>query len=117
MDFKYTDKELLPCPVAVMLQIVGTKWKVLIVNSLFEGTKRFSELRRLIPSSQKVLTANLRELEADGIIKRRVYAEVPPKVEYSLTEVGLTLKNVIECMAEWGEYYKNLNNIKAAEKQ
>lgn len=110
MDNKLTEKELLPCPVAVMLQIVGTRCKILIVNYLLDGTKRFTELRRLIPLSQKVLTANLRELEADGIVKRKVYAEVPPRVEYSLTEVGLALKTVVEGMAEWGNYYKELNS-------
>lgn len=109
MENKITEKELLPCPVAVMLQIVGTRCKILIVKYLLEGTKRFGELRRLIPLSQKVITANLRELEADGIINRKVYAEVPPRVEYSLTEVGLTLKDVVEHMAQWGNYYKALN--------
>ena len=109
MKSKITEKELLTSPVSVMLQIVGTRCKILIVKYLLEGTKRFGELHRLIPLSQKVLTANLRELEADGIISRKVYAEVPPRVEYSLTDVGLTLKDVVEHMAQWGNYYKELN--------
>lgn len=108
MDIKITEKELLPCPVAVMTQIIGTRWKILIIKYLLEGTKRFKELRQLIPCSQQVLTVNLRELEADGIISRKVYAQVPPKVEYSATEIGLALKNVIDDMIVWGEYYKQL---------
>ncbi len=106
---KITKKELLPCPVAVLLQIVGTRWKVLIVKELLDGTKRFSELKRAVYCSQKVLTANLKELESDSIISRKVYAQIPPKVEYSLTEIGKTLRTVVEDMSKWGEYYKKLN--------
>lgn len=103
-----TKKELLSCSVAVTLQIIGTRWKILIINNLLDGTKRFSELKKAVYCSQKVLTANLKELESDGIISRKVYAQIPPKVEYSLTEIGKTLKPLVEDMAKWGEYYKNL---------
>ena len=103
-----TKKELLPCPVAVTIQIIGTKWKILIIKKLLYGTKRFSELKRAIYCTQKVLTSNLKELEKDGIILRKVYAQVPPKVEYSLTDIGNTLKPLVEDMAEWGKYYKSL---------
>lgn len=103
-----TKKELLPCPVAITLQIIGTRWKILILKELLSGTKRFSELKKAVFCSQKVLTSNLKELESDSIISRKVYAQIPPKVEYSLTEIGLTLKPLVEDMAKWGEYYKNL---------
>ncbi len=103
-----TKKELLPCPVAITLQIIGTRWKILIIKNLLDGTKRFSELKKAVYCSQKVLTSNLKELEQDGIILRKVYAQIPPKVEYSLTDAGKTLKPLVEDMAKWGEYYKNL---------
>lgn len=105
---KLTPKELLPCSVAVTLQIIGTRWKVLIVRELLNGTKRFSELKRVVVCSQKVLTSNLRELENDGIISRKIYPVIPPKVEYSLTKIGTTLKPVIEELSKWGDYYKEL---------
>jgi len=108
MKKEITQKELLPCPVAITLQIIGTRWKILIIKNLLDGTKRFSELKKAVYCSQKVLTANLKELESDSIISRKVYAQVPPKVEYSLTDVGRTLKPLVEEMAKWGEYYKNL---------
>lgn len=108
-----TEKKLLPCPVAILLQIIGTKWKILIVKELMSGTKRFSELKRAVLCSQKVLTANLKELEHDSIISRKVYAQIPPKVEYSLTDTGKTLKTVLETMSDWGTYYKDTDeNVK-----
>lgn len=108
-----TEKKLLPCPLAVLLQIIGTKWKILIIKELMSGTKRFSELKRAVLCSQKVLTANLKELEHDSIISRKVYAQIPPKVEYSLTDTGKTLKTVLETMSNWGAYYKDSNeNVK-----
>ena len=107
---KITTKKLLPCPVAVLLQIVGTRWKILIIKELLTGTKRFSELKKAVVCSQKVLTANLRELEADSIISRKVYAQIPPKVEYSLTNTGKTLEPIVKDMAKWGEYYQKLCN-------
>ena len=91
------------CPAEATIQVLGGRWKVPIVWHLFTGTKRFSELHRLMPGiTQKVLTQQLRELEADGVVGRKVYAEVPPKVEYSLTETGESLKPVIESMCRWG---------------
>ena len=90
------------------LQLIGTKWKVLIIRELLESTKRFSELQRSIGGvSQKVLTANLRAMEECGLVNRKVYAEVPPRVEYSLTDLGRSLKSVLNVMVEWGEGYQN----------
>lgn len=103
------DKNNLPaCPVETTLKIIGDKWKVLILRDLFTGTKRFNELKRsLTDVTQKMLTQQLRELEKDGIIYREVYPVVPPKVEYSLTELGKTLKPVIDSMYDWGNYLKS----------
>ena len=100
---------LLPaCPVEATLLLIGDKWKVLILRDLMTGTKRFGELKKSLGSvSQKVLTAQLRDMEASGIINRKVYAEVPPKVEYSLTRLGESLRPVIDVMRSWGEEYKN----------
>lgn len=92
------------CPVTRAVHVIGGKWKLFIVYHLMHGTCRFGELRRRIPGiTQQMLTAQLRELEADGIIQRKVYAEVPPKVEYSLTSVGQGLRTVTRHLAEWGE--------------
>lgn len=105
------DRNVLPsCPVEVTLQLIGNKWKVLILRDLFEGTKRFSTLKKSVEGiSQKVLTENLRDLEKNKIVVRKVYSEVPPKVEYSLTKLGKTLKPIIDSMYIWGEKYKNNN--------
>ena len=87
--------------------MISDKWKVLILRDLLDGTKRFSELSRSVGSvSQKVLTANLRQMERDGLVHREVFPEVPPRVEYSLTETGQTLQPVIEVMKDWGIQYK-----------
>ena len=87
--------------------MISDKWKVLILRDLLDGTKRFSELRRSVGSvSQKVLTANLRQMERDGLVHREVFPEVPPRVEYSLTETRQTLQPVIEVMKDWGIQYK-----------
>ncbi|WP_163196440.1 winged helix-turn-helix transcriptional regulator [Bifidobacterium platyrrhinorum] len=95
------------CPVETTLTLISDKWKVLIIRDLLDGTRRFSELRRSIGHiSQKVLTSNLRQMENDGLVRREVYAEVPPRVEYSLTETGQSLKPVIDAMWNWGESYK-----------
>ena len=101
-------KEDLPaCPVKTTLSLIGDKWKVLILRDLMPGTKRFGELKKSIGSvSQKVLTAQLREMEANGLISRKVYAEVPPRVEYSLTDLGKSLKPILDAMKNWGEDYK-----------
>ncbi len=102
-----TAKELPACPVETTLMLIGDKWKVLILRDLMTGTKRFGELKKSIGSvSQKVLTAQLRDMEANGLVHRQVYAEVPPRVEYSLTELGRSLKPILDAMWTWGEGYK-----------
>ncbi len=102
--------ELPPCPVETTLLIISNKWKVLIIRDLLTGTKRFGELKKSIENiSQKVLTSNLRDMENKGVLKRTVYAEVPPKVEYTLTEIGYSLKPILKSMEEWGTHYKSLN--------
>ncbi|WP_190972787.1 winged helix-turn-helix transcriptional regulator [Bifidobacterium tissieri] len=102
-----TLEQLPACPVEVTLTLISDKWKMLIVRDLLDGTKRFGELRRSIGNiSQKVLTSNLRQMEEDGLVNRKVYAEVPPRVEYSLTETGRSLKLVVDAMWQWGEQYK-----------
>ena len=99
--------ELPECPVEITLILMGDRWKILIVRDLLTGTKRFGELKKSLTGiSQKVLTSHLRALEANGLVNRKVYAEVPPKVEYSLTETGESLKSVLDSMQEWGERYK-----------
>lgn len=91
------------CPVEACLEVIGGKWKGVVLFHLLAGTKRFNELMRLIPGvTQRMLTRQLRELEDDGIVLRKVYAEVPPKVEYSLTEFGLTLKPLLRDIQHWG---------------
>lgn len=100
-------KELPACPVETTLILIGDKWKVLILRDLLSGTKRFGELKKSIGNvSQKVLTAQLRNMEESGLINRKVYAQVPPKVEYSLTELGKSLKPILDAMQNWGECYK-----------
>jgi DNA-binding HxlR family transcriptional regulator len=102
------DKKDLPaCPVETTLLLISDRWKVLILRELLGGTKRFGELRRTVGRvSQKVLTANLREMEEDGLLTRTVYAEVPPRVEYALTDFGRSLKPVLDAMCAWGLEYK-----------
>ena len=101
-------RDLPACPVETTLQLIGSKWQVLILRDLLSnGTMRFKELQRSMGNiSQKVLTSNLREMEAEGIVSRKAYAEVPPRVEYSLTSLGKTLKPVLDAMWKWGEGYK-----------
>ena len=100
-------KELPACPVEVTLMLISDRWKVLILRDLLGGTKRFGELKKSIGSiSQKVLTSNLRSMEEDGLLTRKVYAEVPPRVEYTLTELGQSLHPVLDAMQSWGEGYK-----------
>ncbi|GBE02626.1 HTH-type transcriptional activator HxlR [bacterium BMS3Bbin06] len=94
------------CPVEITLSLLGDKWKVLILWELFERIKRFGELNRAISGiSQKMLTQQLRQMEKDGLIKRKVYAEVPPRVEYSLTDIGKSLKPILDAMHKWGSNY------------
>ena len=95
------------CPVETTLTLIGDKWKVLILRDLMPGTKRFGELKKSIGKvSQKVLTAQLRAMEKSGLVHREVYAEVPPRVEYSLTELGRSLKPILDSLWAWGEEYK-----------
>ena len=103
-------KELPACPVETTLMLIGDKWKALILRDLMPGTKRFGELKKSIGNvSQKVLTAQLRDLEEKGLVSRKVYAEVPPRVEYSLTELGKSLSPILDAMREWGEHYQAQN--------
>lgn len=100
-------RELPACPVETTLMLISDKWKVLILRDLLDGTKRFGELRKSIGSvSQKVLTAQLRQMEESGLLIRTVYPEVPPRVEYTLTELGYRLKPVLDAMRSWGEDYQ-----------
>ena len=108
-----TEKELPLCPVEITLSLIGDKWKVLILRDLLLGTKRFGELKKSIGTvSQKVLTSQLREMERNGLLTRTVYAEVPPRVEYTLTDLGKSLNPILDAMKNWGEAYR-----KTAEKQ
>lgn len=105
-------KEICPdtfaCPVAVTVDVIGGKWKGLILYHLVPGPRRFNELRRLMPEiTQRMLTLQLRELEHDGIVHREIYQQIPPKVEYSFTDFGETLKPIIFLMRDWGEVYEN----------
>lgn len=106
------EKDFSPNSVGLFLQLVGNKWKILIVRDLLTGTKRFGELSKSVGCSQKVLTDNLRELESVGLLQRKVYAEVPPRVEYKLSKVGQSLKPVLDTIASWGEYYRCLRRKK-----
>ena len=104
--------ELPACPVETTLTLIGDKWKVLILRDLMPGTKRFGELKKSVGNvSQKVLTAQLRAMEESGLVNRKVYAEVPPRVEYSLTELGKSLKPILDSMWTWGEGYKKQHEI------
>ena len=103
-------KNLPACPVETTLTLISDKWKVLILRDLMPGTKRFGELRKSIGHvTQKVLTAQLRQMEESGLLTRKVYAEVPPRVEYSLTPLGRSLQPIMDAMRVWGEQYKQQN--------
>lgn len=106
---KSTDsKKQVHCPVEKTLKAIGGRWKVLILRELFTGVKRFNQLQRSLPGiTQKMLTQQLREMETDGIVHRQVYAQVPPKVEYSLTPLGESLQPIIKEMHDWGLNYGN----------
>ena len=100
-------KDLPPCPVELTLLLISNKWKILIIRDLLEGTKRFSELKKSITNiSQKVLTSNLREMEENELLTRKVYPEVPPRVEYTLTDIGYSLKPLLDDMDKWGTWYR-----------
>lgn len=99
--------ELPACPVETTLMLIGDKWKVLILRDLRSGTKRFGELKKSVTGiSQKVLTANLRDMEGNGILTREVFPEVPPRVEYTLTDLGHSMMPILDAMAQWGKDYK-----------
>ena len=103
-------KNIPACPVEVTLMLISDRWKVLILRDLLSGTKRFGELKKSIGSiSQKVLTSNLRSMEEDGLLTRKVYAEVPPRVEYTLTELGESLRPILFAMQQWGLEYQKLH--------
>lgn len=109
-------KEMPACPVETTLMLISDRWKVLIIRDLLDGTKRFGELKRSVGNiSQKVLTANLRAMEESGLLTRKVYPEVPPRVEYTLTETGYSLKLILDAMKEWGTNYKNSVGDREAE--
>ena len=104
-----TKEELPECPVATTVALIGSKWKLLIIRNLLQRPRRFNELKRdLTGISQKVLTDSLRSMEEDGLITRTVYPEVPPRVEYALSDLGQTLKPILDSMVEWGNAYKQM---------
>lgn len=111
MTNKALPKNLPSCPVETTLLLLGNKWSILILRNLFDQPRRFGQLQKSIGFiSQKVLTANLRSLEEKGIIHREVYPVIPPHVEYSLTDLGQSLRPIIDSMREWGENYKKQQN-------
>ncbi len=102
-----TKNDLPACPVETTLMLIGDKWKVLIIRDLMTGTKRFGQLKKSVSGiSQKVLTANLRSMEDNGLLTREVYPEVPPRVEYTLTPLGRSMQPILDSMAEWGNSFK-----------
>lgn len=113
-----SDKKLVfdenSCPVTATMKVLGGKWKSILINAIYHTSPaRFGELKRsVIGITQSMLTSQLRELEDDGIIKRKIYAEIPPRVEYTLTEFGLTLSPIIQSMAEWGKQFRLNNELK-----
>ena len=101
-----TKDELPECPVATTVQLIGNKWKILIIRNLLTGPQRFTQILKTIPGiSKKVLTDNLRALEDDGLVERQIFAEVPPRVEYSLSSLGKTLQPILDAMRDWGEAF------------
>lgn len=109
-------KDLPKCPVETTLKMIGKKWTIIILRELLSGTKRFGELKTSVKGiSQKVLTSNLRKMQEDGLVVREVYNNVPPRVDYTLTDVGYSLASVLDSMADWGEGYRHY--IKLIEKQ
>ncbi len=107
-----TKEELPECPVATTVGFIGNKWKLLIIRNLLDGPQRFKDFLKALPISGKVLTDNLRALESDGLILREAFAEVPPRVVYTLSELGESLRPILDAMRDWGEAYKkNLQNF------
>ena len=112
MKEELSGTEFPACPVEMTLSLISSKWKVLILRDLMDGTRRFGELKKSIGHvTQKVLTSQLREMEADGLLSRKVYAEVPLRVEYTLTDLGLSLKPVLDAMVEWGLELKKTESL------
>ncbi|MCI6456245.1 MAG: helix-turn-helix transcriptional regulator [Clostridium sp.] len=100
-------KPIPACPVEMTLQLIGDKWKILILRDLLTGTKRFGELKKSVTGiTQKVITSNLRDMESSGLLTREVFPEVPPRVEYTLTDTGYSLEPILDSMYSWGENYK-----------
>ncbi|MDG0027957.1 helix-turn-helix transcriptional regulator [Priestia sp. Y58] len=118
VGFDYSPSKV-GCPVETTLDVIGGKWKGIILYHLIDGKKRFNEFRKLYPAiTQRMLTLQLRELEKDGIVHREIYKEIPPKVEYSLTEFGRSLEPIILLMKDWGETHKNrIINARSIEKE
>ena len=109
-------KTLPACPVETTLSLISDRWKVLILRDLFTGTKRFGELRKSLAGiSQKVLTASLKDMEASGLLTRKAYAQMPPRVGYTLTETGRSRKPVIAALFDWGMEYKKQNGAPAGD--
>lgn len=106
------EQKLPPCPVETTLMLISDRWKVLILRDLMDGTRRFGQLKKSVGGvSQKVLTAQLRQMEESGLLSRKVYAEVPPRVEYTLTELGYSLRPILDAMKIWGtEYQQKVQN-------
>ena len=108
-------KPIPACPVEMTLQLIGNKWKILILRDLLTGTKRFGELKKSVTGiTQKVITSNLRDMESSGLLTREVFPEVPPRVEYTLTDTGYSLEPILDSMYSWGENYKR--NLDVQEK-
>ena len=100
-------KKLPKCPVETTIELLNNKWKFLIIRDLMTGTKRFGELKQALGTiTQKVLTTNLRSMEEDGLVLRKTYSQVPPRVEYTLSDIGYSLAHVVDAMADWGSGYK-----------
>lgn len=105
-------KDLPKCPIETTLKMLGCKWKVLIIRELLTGTKRFGELKKAITGIiQKVLTSKLREMEELGLVERKIYPQIPPKVEYTLTDIGYSLRPVLESLKDWGKDYKRYTKL------
>lgn len=105
-------KDLPKCPIDTTLKMLGCRWKVLIIRELLNGTRRFGELKKAVTGiTQKVLTAKLREMEELGLLERKVYPQIPPKVEYTLTDIGYSLRPVLDSLKEWGKDYKHYTKL------
>ncbi|MGK7875276.1 MAG: winged helix-turn-helix transcriptional regulator [Xenococcaceae cyanobacterium] len=116
MKTKAASTKRASCPVETTLKVIGGRWKVLILRELFQGVKRFGQLNRALNGiTQKMLTQQLRELESDGIVHREVYPQIPPKVEYSLTPLGESLKPILEVMHQWGVKHLNQQSKESEE--